>query len=99
MAWLSAAILAVVGFALMVQMAASNTLVQMIVDDDKRGRVMSIYTMAFIGMAPLGSLIAGFVASRIGATNALVINGCILFAASVYFSAKVPLIKKSIQAF
>ena len=99
MAWLSAAILAVVGFALMVQMAASNTLIQTIVDDDKRGRVMSIYTMAFIGMAPLGSLIAGYLASRIGATNALVINGCILFAASVYFSTKVPLIKKSIQSF
>ena len=59
---LSLPLLAVAGFAMMVQMAASNTVLQTIVDEDKRGRVMSLYTMAFLGTAPLGSLLAGALA-------------------------------------
>ena len=65
--WLSLLLLPVTGFAFMQQMAASNTILQTIVTDEKRGRVMSFYAMAFQGVAPFGSLIAGAVAMRIGA--------------------------------
>ena len=57
--WLSLALMLVVGFGMMQGMAASNTIIQTLVPDDKRGRVMSYYTMAFVGMAPFGSLLAG----------------------------------------
>ena len=65
---------------MMVHMAASNTLVQTLVDDDKRGRVMSLYTMAIRGMVPLGSLVAGGLASQIGAPATLTLGGicCVL---------------------
>jgi len=90
-------LLMVVGFAFMVQMAASNTIIQTIVDDDKRGRVMSFYTAAFIGMAPLGSIIAGSLASRIGATNALAISGTLCIFAALYFASRIAALKKIIQ--
>jgi MFS family permease len=78
--WLSLALLVATGAGFMVQMAASNTLLQTLVDDDKRGRVMSFYTMAFMGTAPFGSLFAGGLAHRIGAPATLVLGGigCIL---------------------
>lgn len=97
MLWLSLALLIFVGFAFMTHMAASNTLIQSIVDDDKRGRVMSIYTMAFIGMAPLGSIIAGVLASRIGATRALTISGIFCFLSAAYFASRLPYLKKLLQ--
>ena len=59
-------LLPIVGAGMMVQMAATNTIIQTIVDEDKRGRVMGFYTMAFLGTAPIGSLIAGVAADRIG---------------------------------
>ena len=65
--WLSALLLIPVGMALMVEMAASNTLIQSMVPDELRGRVMAVYSMMFMGMAPLGSLLAGGVAEHIGA--------------------------------
>ena len=65
--WLAIPCLVVAGFGFMVQMASSNTVIQTIVDDEKRGRVMSFYMMAFLGTAPFGSLIAGWLSSRIGA--------------------------------
>lgn len=71
--WQSLAALVVVGFGMMVQMGASNILVQTLVDEDKRGRVMSFYTMAFVGLAPIGSLAAGTIASRYGLSTALFI--------------------------
>jgi MFS family permease len=64
--WLSLPALAVMGFAVMVQMASSNTILQTIVDEDKRGRVMSFYATAFLGLAPLGALGAGALAEAIG---------------------------------
>jgi len=69
--WLSLLLMIVTGFGFMVQMAASNTVLQTIVDEDKRGRVMSFYTMAFMGTAPFGSLLAGWVADKIGAPHTL----------------------------
>jgi MFS family permease len=69
--WLSLLLLVVTGFGFMQQMASSNTILQTIVEDEKRGRVMSFYSMAFQGVAPFGSLIAGAVAMRLGAPATL----------------------------
>src|SRR6185295_12424729 len=80
MLWLSFGLMVVTGLGFMVQMAVSNTVLQTIVDEDKRGRVMSFYTMAFMGTAPFGSLLAGSMAERIGAPHTLMLGGlgCIL---------------------
>ena len=91
--WLSMALLAVAGFGMMANMAACNTILQTVADDDKRGRVMSFYTMAFMGVAPLGSLIAGALAGRIGVTATLVIGGSLCIAASAVFATKLPAIR------
>ncbi len=95
--WLSIALLLVVGFGMMVQMAASNTVLQTIVDDDKRGRVMSFYTMAFMGMAPFGSLIAGSLASKIGAPNTLIIGGMCCLIGSTVFASRLPALRKMVH--
>lgn len=81
--WLSVVLLVATGLGFMVQMASSNTVLQTVVDEDKRGRVMSFYGMAFQGTAPFGSLMAGALASRIGAPHTLMLGGvgCILGAA------------------
>lgn len=77
--------LMVVGFGMMVQTASSNTVIQTIVDDDKRGRVMSFYTMAFMGVSPFGNLLAGSLASRIGAPHTVLIGGiCCIIGALCY---------------
>jgi MFS family permease len=78
--WISMMFLTIVGFGMMVQNVSSNTYVQTIVDDDKRGRVMSFYNMAFFSTMPFGSLMAGGLASRIGAPYTLLISGisCLL---------------------
>ena len=80
---LAMVLLVVVGFGMMIQMVSSNTLLQTVVDDDKRGRVMSLYTMSFMGMAPFGSLLAGGLASWLGTPTTLGVSGvaCILGAA------------------
>ena len=90
-------LLAIAGFGFMTHMAASNTILQTIVDDDKRGRVMSFYSMAFMGTTPIGSLLAGVLASRIGAAHTLVLGGSCCILASVAFAAKVPLLTKLIH--
>ena len=86
--WLSLALVLVAGLGMMVQMASSNTVLQTIVDDDKRGRVMSFYTMAFMGMAPFGSLLAGALAERIGAPNTLLAGGAFTVAGAVLFATR-----------
>jgi MFS family permease len=73
--WLSMILLVPAGFCLMVQMAATNTLVQSIVSDSMRGRVMGLYTMMFLGIAPFGSLLAGFLAQRYSAPFAVILGG------------------------
>ena len=81
----SMALMAVTGFGMIVQMAASNTVLQTITEEDKRGRVMSFYTMAFRGMVPFGSLLAGSAAAAIGAPNTLLAGGlCCVLAAALY---------------
>lgn len=91
--WLSSIILVFTGFGLMVHMASSNTVIQTIVDDDKRGRVMSFYAMAFMGMAPIGSLLAGAMASWVGAPNTLIIGGIFCLAAAFQFAREIPILK------
>ncbi len=78
--WFSLLVIFISGFAMMVQMAASNTVLQTIVEEDKRGRVMSFYTMSFMGMVPFGSLFAGSIAGSLGAPHALFLGGlfCII---------------------
>jgi MFS family permease len=95
--WLSLLLLVLTGFGMMVQMASSNTILQTIVDDDKRGRVMSFYTMAFMGMAPFGSLLAGSLASQIGAPNTLFIGGASCILGSFMFAKQLPLIRKVVR--
>ena len=92
--WLSMAMMAVTGFGMIVQMASSNTILQTLVDEDKRGRVMSIYAMAFVGMAPLGSLVGGALASRIGAPATIMIGGVSCIAGSIGFAAKLPSLRE-----
>ncbi len=92
--WLSFSVLLLVGFGMMVHMASSNTILQTMVDDDKRGRVMSLYVMAFMGMAPLGSLAGGSLADLIGAPYTLAIGGASCLVGSLIFSKKLPAIRK-----
>jgi MFS family permease len=84
--WIAAALLIVIGFALMVQMGATNIILQTIVDDDKRGRVMSLYVMSFLGMAPLGALLTGVLANQFGPAAALRVNGALCLAGSLAFA-------------
>jgi MFS family permease len=86
--WLSLVLMLLVGGAMMIQMAASNTILQTIVEDDKRGRVMSFYSMAFLGMAPFGSLLAGALAQHIGAPRTVVISGIICIAGAGWFASR-----------
>lgn len=95
--WLSLVILLFTGCGFMIHMASSNTVLQTIVDEDKRGRVMSFYTMAFLGMAPMGSLLAGVLAGNIGVRNALAISGASCITASVIFALKIPVLKKIVH--
>jgi MFS family permease len=92
--WLSVMILVIIGFGMMVQMASSNTVLQTIVDDDKRGRVMSFYAMSFMGTAPLGSLLAGTLADKIGAPNTLLLSGLACILGAILFARRLPTLTK-----
>ena len=95
--WLSLFLLLLAGFGMMVHLASSNTILQTMVDDDKRGRVMSIYSMAFMGMAPFGSLAGGSLAARIGASYTLIIGGVLCILGSFMFAKKLPLIREMVR--
>jgi MFS family permease len=90
---LSIFLMLIVGFGMMQGMAASNTVIQTLVPEDKRGRVMSYYTMAFVGMTPFGSLLAGSLAHRLGAPNAVIITGAFCLAGAVWFSTQLKSIR------
>lgn len=95
--WLSLPLVYLAGMGLMMQMASSNTLLQTLVDDDKRGRVMGFYVMAFTGMAPCGSLFAGFLASRFGAPMTLILGGVLCLSAGLLFQSRLPYLRKMIR--
>jgi MFS family permease len=90
---LSAVLLVPVGASMMVQMAASNTLIQSMVPDALRGRVMAVYSMMFMGMAPFGALFAGSLAERVGAPTTVAIGGGVCLAASAVFSLRLPALR------
>lgn len=96
--WLSLPILSLAGFGLMVQMASSNTFLQTVVDDELRGRIMSMYTMSFMGTLPLGSLYAGALAERIGAPATVAIGGAVALAATTVFARVLPALRDEAQA-
>jgi MFS family permease len=93
--WLSLALMVPIGFFMMIQFGASNTLIQTMSPDNLRGRVMSVYSMMFMGMAPIGALVAGAVAERIGAPLAVAGGGVICLAASVVFCFWLPRVRAS----
>jgi len=94
---LSLALMLATGFGMMVEMASSNTILQTIVPDERRGRVMSYYTMAFVGMAPFGSLFAGTMAARIGAPVTLMIGGCCCVLGALWFASQLKEIRKLVR--
>jgi MFS family permease len=85
------------GFGMMMQMASTNTLLQTIVDDDKRGRIMSLYIMAFMGTAPFGSFIAGTLASTIGAPYTILSSGLLCLTGAMVFYKNLPMIRDHIR--
>jgi predicted MFS family arabinose efflux permease len=95
--FVSMLLLVVIGCGFMVQMASSNTVLQTIVDDEKRGRVMSFYTMAFLGTVPVGSLLAGWLASRIGAPHTLLVGGVGCLAGAAWFARGLPAMRVAIR--
>jgi MFS family permease len=95
--WLSLLLMVVTGLGFMVQMASSNTVLQTIVDEDKRGRVMSFYTMAFMGTAPFGSLLAGSVADRIGAPHTLLFGGIGCVLGALWFAQSLPALRRDVR--
>jgi MFS family permease len=95
--WLALPCLTLAGFGFMVQMASSNTVIQTIVDDEKRGRVMSFYMMAFLGTAPFGSLIAGSLSQKIGAAHTLLLGGSCCIAGAIWFASALPTIRKAVR--
>jgi MFS family permease len=86
--WLSALLLVPIGFSMMLQMASSNTLVQAMVPDELRGRVMAVYSMMFMGMAPIGALLAGSVANYLGAPNTVALGGAMCIVGSILFGSQ-----------
>jgi MFS family permease len=89
--WLSASVLLVVGFAATVQMAATNTIVQSRVPDELRGRIMAVYATMFMGVQPVGSLLAGYIARRVGAPLTLAVFGFLVVVGSLIFLVRIVL--------
>jgi len=93
--WLSCVLLVLTGAGMMVQMAAANTLIQTLVDEDKRGRVMSFFGMAFQGTAPFGSLLGGWLAARYGPSSIVLGSGVIVLTAGGAFASSLPRLRRS----
>ena len=88
--WLSAILLVPVGFTMMTQMSSSNTLIQAMVPDHLRGRVMAVYSMMFMGMAPLGAVMAGSLAGMLGAPYTVALGGGVCILGAIIFSLRLP---------
>jgi MFS family permease len=95
--WLSMLMAFIAGMGMMQGMAASNTVIQTIVTEDKRGRVMSYYTMAFMGMAPFGSLLAGGMAHNFGAPWTVTVNGAVVLLGAAWFATRLPALRRQIR--
>jgi MFS family permease len=95
--WLSMIMVLLGGMGMMQGMAASNTIIQTLVSEDMRGRVMSYYTMAFMGMSPFGSLLAGSMASAFGAPLTVVVSGSVVLLGAAWFFTRLPAIREVIR--
>jgi len=95
--WLSLLVLPVIGAGFMVALAATNTIVQTITEEHLRGRVMAFYTMAFLGTAPIGSLMAGVLASRIGEPLTIVVGGVACVLGAAWFASRLPRLRELVR--
>ena len=95
--WPAFLVLAIAGCGFMIQLAATNTILQTIVEERLRGRVMSFYTMAFFGTVPIGSLLGGIMADHYGATRTVLVSGIVCLAGSAWFAYKLPAIRAVIR--
>jgi len=91
--WVSVILLLPVGYTMMLQMSSSNTLIQVMVPDELRGRVMAVYSMMFMGMAPIGALLGGILADRLGAQVTVGIGGTASVAGACWFWLQLPKIR------
>jgi MFS family permease len=94
---LSLPLMLLTGFGMMQGLTTSNTIIQTLVDEKMRGRVMSYYTMAFVGMAPFGSLLAGAMAHAIGAPHTVIVSGCACLLGALWFWSQLPPIRKDMR--
>ena len=81
----------------MVATASTNTLVQTLVSEELRGRVMAFYTMAFLGTAPIGSLLAGAVAERLGSAETVIAGGVACVAGALWFATRLPTMRQLVR--
>jgi MFS family permease len=95
--WLSIPALVLVGLGSILQISGSNTILQTIVDDDKRGRVLSLFTMSFLGIAPFGSLVAGSLANAIGVPNTFIVNGILCIVIGAIVLKQLPRLKQIVR--
>jgi MFS family permease len=95
--WVALPLLLVTGAGMMLQIAASNTILQTIVDEDKRGRVMSLFAMSVFGTVPIGSLLAGALAHRVGAESTLLIGGVVCILAAAAFLRELPELRRTVR--
>ncbi|MGC9291397.1 MAG: MFS transporter [Acidobacteriaceae bacterium] len=95
--WLSLLLMLLTGYGMMQGMTISNTIIQTLVSEDKRGRVMSYYTVAFVGMAPFGSLLAGVLAHWIGAPHTVTLSGVIVIAGAAWFFTRLPVMRREMR--
>ena len=91
--WFALLALPFVGAGMMITMASTNTIIQTVVSEELRGRVMAFYTMAFLGTAPIGSLLAGVAADRIGPTATIRVGGVACIAAALWFASRLPALR------
>lgn len=95
--WMALVVLPFVGAGMMVEMAATNTILQTITEERLRGRVMAFYTMAFLGTAPIGSLLAGVAAERIGAPMTIVVGGAVCVLGGLWLATRLPLLRAQVR--
>lgn len=95
--WISMLLMMATGYGLMYQVVATNTIVQTIVDDDKRGRVMSFYTVALAGSGPIGSLLGGTLAARIGVETTYMVAGAACLLSALWFWRQLPAIRAAVR--
>jgi MFS family permease len=95
--WLALVILPIVGAGMMIEMASTNTILQTIVEERLRGRVMAFYTMAFLGTAPIGSLIAGVAATHIGVSATIILGGASCLLGAAWLALRLPLLREHVR--